>query len=258
MEKVLLIGKFNLAFQEINNYLSDYYDVKICVDNHKMVKPMLEQNAPKAVVISLAGISNMSAAIFADLKNSYMFTPVICIGNDNEQGMFKEYLKGDNFFVMKKPEDNSIIVNTIEEVFKKGIVPKRPEEATSQSVQREERKTILLVDDNALQLRTLNDMLKQKYNVMMATSGMKALTMLGKRIPDVIFLDYEMPMCDGKMTLEMIREIDEAKNIPVVFLTGVKDKEHIEAVLALKPEGYLLKPASADKIYGILDKIFNA
>lgn len=48
---------------------------------------------------------------------------------------------------------------------------------------------------------------------------------------DLIFLDYEMPICDGKMTLEMIRELEESKDIPVVFLTGVSDKEHIAAVL---------------------------
>ena len=47
----------------------------------------------------------------------------------------------------------------------------------------------------------------------------------------MIFLDYEMPICDGKMTLEMIRELEESKDIPVVFLTGVSDKEHIAAVL---------------------------
>lgn len=119
------------------------------------------------------------------------------------------------------------------------------------------KKTILLVDDNAMQLRTLNEMLKQKYDVQMATSGMKALTLIGKKKPDIIFLDYEMPMCDGKMTLEMIREVEEARDIPVVFLTGVRDKEHIEAVLRLKPEGYLLKPASADKIYETLNKILG-
>ena len=91
----------------------------------------------------------------------------------------------------------------------------------------------------------------------MATSGMQALTLIGKKKPDMIFLDYEMPMCDGKMTLEMIREIDEAKDIPVVFLTGVSDKSHIEAVLKLKPAGYLLKPADASRIYGIIEEILG-
>ena len=47
------------------------------------------------------------------------------------------------------------------------------------------------------------------------------------------------------------------KDIPVVFLTGVSDKEHIEAVLELKPAGYLLKPANADRIYNIIEKVLG-
>ena len=101
----------------------------------------------------------------------------------------------------------------------------------------------------------MTELLKDKYDVRTATSGMQALTLIGKEKRDMIFLDYEMPVCDGRMTLEMIRELEEAKDIPVVFLTGVNDKEHIEAVVKLKPAGYLLKPARADKIYETLEKI---
>ena len=80
---------------------------------------------------------------------------------------------------------------------------------------------------------------------------------VGWGVPDVILLDYEMPMCDGKMTLQMIRELEEAKDIPVVFLTGVSEKEHIKAVLGLHPAGYLLKPASAEVIFETLNKILG-
>ena len=60
-----------------------------------------------------------------------------------------------------------------------------------------------------------------------------------------------------KIARRMIREIDEAKDIPVVFLTGVSDKSHIEAVLKLKPAGYLLKPADASRIYGLIEEILG-
>ena len=81
-----------------------------------------------------------------------------------------------------------------------------------------------------------------------------ALTLFGKKLPDIIFLDYDMPMCDGKMTMQMIRELDEAKQVPIIFLTGVRDAEHIQAVLALRPAGYLLKPASEDMIRAEIEK----
>ena len=59
---------------------------------------------------------------------------------------------------------------------------------------------------------------------------------------------------DGKMTFQMIKDIDGAEDIPVFFLTGVKDRAHIQAVLDLKPAGYLLKPASAEMIYEVTNK----
>lgn len=120
-----------------------------------------------------------------------------------------------------------------------------------------EKKAVLLIDDNAVQIRTLNVMLKEKYNVLMATSGVKALTLLEKKVPDIIFLDYEMPECDGRMTLEMIRQVEKVKDIPVVFLTGLNDKEHIDSVLELNPAGYLLKPASIDSILEMIDKVLG-
>ena len=120
------------------------------------------------------------------------------------------------------------------------------------------RKLVMIVDDNAATLRTIKEMIQDNYDVTVATSGMKALTAMGKNPPDLILLDYEMPVCDGKQTLEMIRADDEFKDIPVIFLTGVSDRAHIEAVLTLKPAGYMLKPAIKEKLLEIIDKTINA
>ena len=77
---------------------------------------------------------------------------------------------------------------------------------------------------------------------------------IGKKRPDLILLDYEMPVCDGRQTLEMIRADDEISDIPVIFLTGVNDREHIEPILALRPAGYLLKPPVQERILEAIKK----
>ena len=119
------------------------------------------------------------------------------------------------------------------------------------------KKKIMLIDDNAIQLRTLKGILCDTYDVEMVTSGVKAIKLIKMYVPDLIFLDYDMPECDGKETLRQIREIKGAENVPVVFLTGVSSKDHIKAVLGLKPAGYLLKPASMEKIYETLEHILG-
>ncbi|MBQ9565070.1 MAG: response regulator [Synergistaceae bacterium] len=118
------------------------------------------------------------------------------------------------------------------------------------------RKKILAVDDNGPTLRVIKAMLEsESYDVTIVNSGMNAMKAIGKSRPDLVLLDYEMPVCDGRQVFEMIRADEEIKNIPVVFLTGVNDREHIEPILALRPAGYLLKPLDKRKL---LETIGNA
>ena len=80
-----------------------------------------------------------------------------------------------------------------------------------------------------------------------------ALKKLERELPDLILLDYEMPGLDGKETLEKIRADENMKNIPVIFLTGVADRQNIANVLHLNPMGYILKPPSQDKLFEAIE-----
>lgn len=250
MKRILFVGKFNGIVQD-NHFFDNLFDAQICVDNVVMVKGMLKIKKPELVVISLNGISAEAKEIFEELKQNYPKMPVICLGTNQEVKLHMSSISTKQFITLITPLDDKKILDAI-----CNILDSR--EDVQQSVETKgEKKSILLVDDSNVQLRALNELLKDKYEVRMSTSGMQALTMIGKKKPDMIFLDYEMPICDGKMTLEMIRGMEESKDIPVVFLTGVSDKEHIAAVLDLKPAGYLLKPADAERIYSIIEKVLG-
>ena len=90
----------------------------------------------------------------------------------------------------------------------------------------------------------------------MADSGMKALQFLAKTIPDLILLDYEMPLMDGRQVLELLKNDEDFKKIPVIFLTGKNDTDSVKKVLELKPDGYILKSSGADKIINEIDMFF--
>ena len=61
-------------------------------------------------------------------------------------------------------------------------------------------------------------------------------------------LDYEMPVVDGPQVFQMLRQEQSTKHIPVVFLTGVGTREGVERVMALKPDGYILKSTTRDSL----------
>ncbi len=103
------------------------------------------------------------------------------------------------------------------------------------------KKSILIVDDDPVFMGLVHDWLKDLYNVSMVNSGMRAIKWLASNKTDLILLDYEMPITDGRQVLEMLRNDEDTKNIPVFFLTGKDDEESVVAVMSLKPQGYLLK-----------------
>jgi DNA-binding NarL/FixJ family response regulator len=72
-----------------------------------------------------------------------------------------------------------------------------------------------------------------------------------------VLLDYEMPVVNGKQVLEMIRTENEFSDIPVMFLTGKNDRESIEQVMSLKPEGYILKTTKPEQIVQMIDEFFE-
>lgn len=249
MNKIFLIGRYDSSFQSINDYLSTYFTVQTCADKPSLVKGMLEVSVPDLIVIRLFGLNPEAKKIFDELSSNYPTIPVLCIGTFSEQEEYDAYLKNSQFYGLLRTVSNESLLEKINTILELN--------AGKQQENKKVRKSVLLVDDNAIQLRSLNELLKNSYDVQMATSGTKAITMISKKCPDIIFLDYEMPVCDGKMTLELIRGIEEAKDVPVVFLTGVSDKAHIEAVLALKPAGYMLKPAKANKIFDTIERILG-
>ncbi|ORU00632.1 putative PAS/PAC sensor protein [Anaerovibrio sp. JC8] len=119
------------------------------------------------------------------------------------------------------------------------------------------RKSILLVDDDGTFLKMVKDWLSSKYRVTIVTSGAQALMYIAENRPDLILLDYEMPVTSGPQLLEMIRSETKVDSIPVIFLTGKGDPESVKKVLAMKPDGYLLKSQDRAKLIAAVDDFFE-
>ncbi len=118
------------------------------------------------------------------------------------------------------------------------------------------QKKILVVDDSGAMLRLVKGWLSDKYSVFTANSAAMAIKYLSSNRPDLILLDYEMPVVDGKQVLEMIRTETDFADIPVFFLTKKDDSESIMKVQELKPEGYLLKTMESSMIIQAIDEFF--
>ncbi len=125
-----------------------------------------------------------------------------------------------------------------------------------QKTAKNKKKKILVVDDSDTVRMAMRELLGKDYQVAVANSGTSAIRSMTLEMPDLVLLDYEMPVCDGVQVLQMIRAEKEFADVPVFFLTSRVDKQSVTKVMPLRPEGYLVKGQSPEDIKRNIDGYF--
>jgi len=102
--------------------------------------------------------------------------------------------------------------------------------------------TILIVDDEKINLDILGGILSPAYNLLIARNGQRAIEIAREHKPDLILLDVLMPGMSGFEVIEKLRESDDTARIPVIFITGLKGAEDEEKGFILGAVDYITKP----------------
>jgi serine phosphatase RsbU (regulator of sigma subunit) len=108
----------------------------------------------------------------------------------------------------------------------------------------EEKKLVLVVDDATATLQVVHSMLKDDFKVRVATSGAKALALVKEKPPDLILLDVTMPEMDGYEVCTILKATPEARDIPVIFLTGNTETDDETKGFEVGAVDYIHKPFS--------------
>ncbi len=94
-----------------------------------------------------------------------------------------------------------------------------------------ERKRVLAVDDNAVNLAAVEQALQEEYEVLPVISGSRAVRYLQKHQADLILLDIQMPGMSGPETLQEMRGLENGAEVPVIFLTALQETDREELAL---------------------------
>ncbi len=118
----------------------------------------------------------------------------------------------------------------------------------------------LIVDDVPENLALLSDALSEAgYTVLVATDGLSALERLTMVIPDIILLDAVMPGIDGFETCRRIKQMEEVRHVPVMFMTGLTETEHVVQGFEAGGLDYVTKPIEpAEVLARVATHIRNA
>ena len=124
-------------------------------------------------------------------------------------------------------------------------------------------KTILLVEDNDLNIEIANELLcSSGFNVICATNGQEALnTVINSKTGDIdlILMDIQMPIMNGYETTKNIRKLDDEykANIPIIAMTANAFSEDRDEAFEVDMNGFISKPIDINEVLTTIDKILK-
>ncbi|MEM9955255.1 MAG: response regulator [Chloroflexota bacterium] len=117
---------------------------------------------------------------------------------------------------------------------------------------------ILYIEDNYLNFRLVQKMLKGKYDLFGAITGEEGLNQLDKLMPDLILLDINLPDFDGYVLQEAIRKDTRFDHIPIIALTANAMFGDRERIMAAGFDAYLAKPITRIEITNMIGQCLSA
>lgn len=279
--RILLTGNNQVIINEFFTYMDFTFECISTSVRYDDIMNHIKYLQPDAFVYCLNGEEPDELKRFVNIERKIADRriPLVIIGDSADCSQFMKVAPYLSPLVIQKPISSQGIADRIVKMLEEKKLVKAEESkpateieskyqdvsellsqlqlAEEEEKKEERRKHILVVDDDARILRLLKDYLSKRYELATAISGKVAMKFLETKDTDLILLDYEMPEEKGSEVFEKIRKNPKTADLPVVFLTGVTDRKKIMEVLALKPQGYLVKPIDMEKLSSTIKGILG-
>jgi CheY-like chemotaxis protein len=252
--KILVTGKNRKVAMDVCEHLENDrgYKTVRCDPNKKTLVDVMLTELPKVIVVCMVDETIDTISEFDVLRNTSGqggFTTII-IANEDDERLFRKYTKVDKAFFLSRPVSLFALYEKLISIEKELVDDEKSGQArefVNENARR--RKQILVVDDDSEQLIHIKEELEEFYDVTPVKNAEAVFKYLSKKTPDLILLDYLMPEKDGPQVLREMREVEEYAKIPVIFLTGVTERNAILKTIAeLRPQGYIVKPSKKSEL----------
>lgn len=121
------------------------------------------------------------------------------------------------------------------------------------------QKTIMIVEDNELNMKLFNDLLESRgYGTIQTRNGFEALDLARAHFPDLILMDIQLPEVSGLEVTKWLKEDEALADIPVIAVTAFAMKGDEERILQGGCEGYISKPISVSHFLETIERYIGA
>ncbi len=257
--KIIVTGKNKKVAGDICDHLENdrgYLTVR-CAPSKAALADMVLAELPRVIIICMGDETLETVKIYDVLKDPVRHgdCTIIVVANEEDERLFMKFSSLERVLFLSRPVSLFALYEKMQSIEEEMEKKKNSHSAAFREYINEEaakglgRKRILVVDDDAEQLFHIREQLEEFYYVSLVRSGEDAFKYLKKHRPDLILLDYLMPEKDGPQVLKEMRMEREYSQIPVVFLTGMSEKQAVLKTLKeLRPQGYIIKPAKKSEL----------
>ena len=246
MEELLLVGDNKETLRSLYDSLKSDFQVQMCSPQPAMLNGVSALMRPDIILLCLTGNEQNDRELFSWIEHKQIGVPTMVLATGEQLDPVRTCCVGDQYVLQYRPSMMRDIVDRCKMMVGKGL---------SDNVIPKSRLKVMVIDDSPLVLRNTKSMLDIWYDVSVVPDATKALLLMAKKRPDVVLLDYEMPVINGRELHEAMKSEEELRNIPVIFLTNISDKKQVLEVLKSNPAGYLLKPADRYQLREMIEKV---
>ena len=240
MGQVVIVDDDIITLEIHRKYLENFHVVHT-FDNGQEALERIPDIRPDVILldIEMPGMDGFEFLKKLHVMKDCAETPIIGVTGQGDKVTVLRFIGEGAAAYLMKPVEKQLLVDKVNEVLKK-------------SSEQRNKKKVLLVDDEPESLLFYKSALEEEYSVVTLNSSKLALEYLQKFVPDLIILDYQMPLFNGRALYQMISKMERLTEVPVVFLTGTTEKEVLLECAAMQPRAVVLKSTGKE---GLLEKV---
>jgi len=236
-KKIIYVDDVNYSLMTVKNRLGDLYDI-FPADSVVKMYEFLGYFRPDLILmdVNMPDIDGYEAIKSLKADERYSEIPVIFLtGNSDRESVVKGLSLGAVDYVVK-PFTSAKLVESIE-------FHLNAKEKTEEGDEADAAKTsILVVDDVSSMLRAIQYALHDKYKVYVLSKSEDVQDFLKTKKPDLILLDYVMPVINGFELIQMIKGMPEHKDTPIIILTTEGTQNCVNEAMSLGASDFMVKP----------------
>ena len=245
-KKIIYVDDVQYSLITVKKRLKEHYEI-YPAESTIMLYKILERIKPALILldINMPGIDGFKTIKSLKADERYSQIPIVFVsGNSDKESIFKGMSLGAADYVIK-PFITSKLIECIEkhaaqEIPEQPLIKKEPEDS--------HKPRVLVVDDVISTLRAVQFALQDNYHVYTLSKPESVLEFLKEKKPDLILMDYLMPVLSGFDLIPLIRAMPEYINTPIIILTSEGTIPQLNEAITLGASDFIVKPFKTDEL----------